>query len=111
MKKRLGKIIGRGDGGYELLVVDFPAFEVLEERGWQGSGHSWGAIAKALLEMRGNADTRGAIRFDCEGDTFVAVSASEAHLVGLSELLGEAAEDRRLLEQAIAKAEADGSME
>lgn len=107
----VGQLIQQESGRFEMLISDFPAADYLESQGWQGGGHSWGAIAGVLLKLNADRAIQEAISFDCEGSMFVAKSETQPPLVALAGLIAQAAADDTVLKRAIDQAEAEGMME
>ena len=105
--------VPRSDGSVEAITSEFGFFggthALMVERGHQAGGHSWGALAEIILE-RQLPELGSEIRFDCEGDTFVAIG-SEANLQSLLREFVDVMTEREKLVPFIEAAEARGAME
>jgi hypothetical protein len=101
-------LIGPNELGY--LALSFSDFEragdLPELEDLQGGGYTWHGIVDSLVRLRA-PEIAEAVKFDPEGDTFVAVSKEPEPLRRVAALIEEALADPELLRRAIAEADLD----
>jgi hypothetical protein len=99
------RLVDHGDGRLSLCFDDFrmPAIALFDERGLQGGGYTWEAVAASLVKMR--APDLG-LKYDSEAGMFVAIGSRDA-LRAVAGLLQEAMLDPALMRQALDRADPD----
>jgi hypothetical protein len=89
-------------GVFSLLLRDLDVFSApFEAAGHSGSGSSWEAVARQVLESS-LPDLEDRIDFDSEADMFCARSSDREALVRLGGVLAEGARSRKRLAKLIA---------
>jgi hypothetical protein len=90
-------------GVFSLLLGDLDTYSsVFEARGHLGSGCSWEAVARVVVESS-LAEYDDRIEFDSEADMFCARSKDRTALVKLAKLLAEATRSPKALGKLIAQ--------
>jgi hypothetical protein len=101
------RLVDHGEGRFSLCFDDFkmPELPLFEERGLQGGGYTWEAIADSLLRLR-RPDLVEQVAYDSEAGMFVAVG-NRPSLIVVARLLQEALADMNLLKAAVDAADPD----
>jgi hypothetical protein len=101
------RLVDHGEGRFSLCFDDFkmPDVKMFGERGLQGGGYTWEAIADSLVRLR-RPDLADQFAWDSEAGMFVAVG-NRPNLVLLARLLQEALANSELLKSAIDAADPD----
>ncbi|MDP2343138.1 MAG: Imm51 family immunity protein [Deltaproteobacteria bacterium] len=101
------RLVDHGEGRFSLCFDDFkmPELPLFEERGLQGGGYTWEAIADSLLRLR-RPDMVDQVSYDSEAGMFVAVG-NRPSLIVVARLLQEALADPALLKTAVDAADPD----
>jgi hypothetical protein len=84
------RLVDHGEGRFSLCLDDFkmPELPLFTERGLQGGGYTWEAVADSLLRLR-RPELADQVAWDSEAGMFVAVG-NRANLVVLARLIQEA---------------------
>jgi hypothetical protein len=101
------RLVDHGEGRYSLCLDDFrmPTVPVFEERGLQGGGYTWEAVADSLARIR-RPELVDGVDYDCEAGMFVAIGTRPT-LIAMAHLLQEALQDEGLLRAAVDAADPD----
>jgi len=101
------RLVDHGEGRFSLCLDDFrmPKVSFFDERGLQGGGYTWEAIADSLARLRRPEIVDG-LSYDSEASMFVALGTRPT-LVALAHLLQEALDDDALLRAAVDAADPD----
>jgi hypothetical protein len=101
------RLVDHGEGRFSLCLDDLrmPSLPLFDERGLQGGGFTWEAVADSLARLRRPELVEG-LSYDSEAGMFVAVGTRPT-LIALAHLLQEAMADPALLRQAVDAADPD----
>jgi hypothetical protein len=101
------RLVDHGEGRYSLCLDDFrmPRVALFDERGLQGGGYTWEALADSLARLR-RPELVDGLSYDSEAGMFVAIGTRPT-LVALAHLLQEAMDDEALLRAALDAADPD----
>ncbi len=101
------RLVDHGEGRFSLCLDDFkmPDVALFAERGLQGGGYTWEAVADSLLRLR-RPDLADQVAWDSEAGMFVAVG-NRPNLVLLAKLLQEALAKPDVLKAAVDAADPD----
>jgi len=91
-------VLSEFEDNFEVLLFNFEDYyDLFEEYGYSGNGHSWGSLVKFILSKEDPKLLR-VIDIDPEGDTFVAVAFSKEDQRKLGRILSTIANDTERLE-------------
>ncbi len=101
------RLVDHGEGRFSLCLDDFrmPSVPLFDERGLQGGGYTWEAIADSLIRLR-RPELVAGVSYDTEASMFVAMGTRPT-MVALAHLLQEALNDEDLLRAAVDAADPD----
>jgi hypothetical protein len=101
------RLVDHGEGRYSLCLDDFrmPRVALFDERGLQGGGYTWEALADSLARLR-RPELVDGLSYDSEAGMFVAIGTRPT-LIALAHLLQEAMDDEALLRAALDAADPD----
>lgn len=97
----------RHEMSFSLIFSDFGVrMEFLQERGLEGGGYTWHALAESLMRLRQPA-LYPDVKYDPEGSMSAAYGQNVAALEALAVLIRQVQTDDALLEEAIANVNPD----
>ena len=101
------RLVDHGEGRYSLCLDDFrmPKVAIFDERGLQGGGYTWEAVADSLARLR-RPELVDGVGYDSEASMFVAIGTRPT-LIALAHLIQEALDDETLLRAAVDAADPD----
>ena len=101
------RLVDHGEARFSLCFDDFrmPAVPLFAERGLQGGGYTWEAVAQSLVTMR-RPDITPDLSYDSEAGMFVALGGRESLRI-VAKLIQEAIREPQLLQQALERADPD----
>jgi hypothetical protein len=101
------RLVDHGEGRYSLCLDDYrmPSVALFDERGLQGGGYTWEAIADSLMRLR-RPELVSGVSYDTESSMFVAMGTRPT-MLALAHLLQEALNDEALLRAAVDAADPD----
>jgi hypothetical protein len=101
------RLVDHGEGRFSLCLDDFrmPSVPLFDERGLQGGGYTWEALADSLARLR-RPELVDGLSYDSEPGMFVAVGTRPT-LIALAHVLQEAMADPALVRQAVDAADPD----